>query len=357
MKPTRCVVLSEHDFDQWQRRYEVGDAPARLPYAIDALEGENFELTGVRQSSRPTVVKARQVVEHRYGMVVERALRAIPPLTQADVLIALLERQAMLPGLLKSWRVPPYRSTPLVIWSCWLADDIRRGDEIQRAWIKRRIQEADLITHFSHQQTEILVDFGIPEERLFPLTFGVSQNFYTPDPTFDRDIELLAVGQDRGRDYRTLIDAVRGTQLTLDLVCKPENLAGIDVPENVRVHGTVSLAAYRRLLTRAQVVAVPTFEMAYPTGSSVALEAASSGCAVVLSGTPPLRDYFVDTVNARLVGVGDVHEWRTVLHELLKDPVQRARLGSAGRESVTTRFNADAMWREFAEVIRSRGLI
>lgn len=353
---TRTVVLTEHDLDQWQSRYAVGDAPAPLPYGVNALAAQGFRLRGTSQASGRVGTKLRQVAEHRSGMVLERGLRATPAVAGSDLVIALLENQAMLPGLLKGAKVPPFASTPLVIWSCWLADDIRSASTERRAWLRRRIASADLITHLSRHETEIFTDLGIPQERLFPVTYGVSHEFYTPDPETTRDLDLLAVGQDRGRDYATLIDAVRGTDLTLDIVCRAENLAGIDLPANVRVHGTVPLRTYRQLLRRARVVAVPTRDLAYPTGSSVALEAASTGCAVVVTGTRAMRDYFVDDVNARLVAEGDVDGWRATLTELRQDSAQRDRLGQAARSNVTGRFNADHMWTEIATVLRDRGL-
>jgi glycosyltransferase involved in cell wall biosynthesis len=125
----------------------------------------------------------------------------------------------------------------------------------------------------------------------------------------------------------------------------------------VRVQGPVSLPEYRALLRRAQVVAVPTVDLAYPTGSSVALESASTGCCVVVSGTRSMRDLFTDGATGRLVDVGDVEGWRRVLTELAADEPQRVNLGGGARRSVEQRFNADHMWTEVAEEMAARGLV
>ncbi len=351
------LLLTEHDLAQWSRRYRRGEVPAPMPYGVDALGSLGFGLRGPGRSTYPLAVKARDMVDHRLGYPVEGALRGIPATARAGLVLALLERQGMAAAVLKRRRIPPYRRTPLVIWSCWLADDLRTASPETRRALVRRVAAADLITHLSRHESDIFAGVGIHPDRLFPVTYGVSHRFYTPDPTVARDIGILAVGQDRGRDYQTLVDAVRGTDLTLDIVTRPDNLAGIDLPPNVRAHGTVSLPEYRRLLRRAQVVAVPTRDLAYPTGSSVALEAASSGCAVAVTGTRAMRDYFSDDVDAVLVGEGDVEGWRTVLRELRDDPDRRARLGSAARLNVEHTHNADHMWRELAEVLRARGVV
>ena len=354
---TRALILSEHDLDTWGRRFEAGEVPARLPYGVDALAGElGWTLNGARRAAEPRWGRWRDLVEHRAGFPVERAVRGAREAGRSDVVIALLEQQGAAASLLKRAKVPPYGSTPLVVWSCWLADDLRSADPAQRDTLKRRFDGVDLITHLSRHETEIFTDLGISEDRLFPVTYGVSHDFYVPGSA-PRDIQLLAVGQDRGRDYGTLFDAVRGTDLVLDVVCKPENLADLDVPDNVRLHGVVPLQTYRDLLRRAQVVVVPTRDLAYPTGSSVALESASSGACVAVTGTRAMRDFFTDSLDSRLVDQGDVEGWRVVLTELRDDATQRERLGAAARLIVETRFNARHMWTELADVMRQRGII
>ena len=353
---TRALVLSEHDLDDWSRRFDAGEVPAPLPYGVDALEQSGFRLAGAPRAAAPRWGRLRDVVQHRAGFPVERVVRGAARAASADVVLALLERQGAAASVARRTGVPPYSSTPLVVWSCWLADDLRSADPDRRRRLVRQFDGADLITHLSRHETEIFTDLGISEERLFPVTYGVSHDFYIPGDA-PRDIQLLAVGQDRGRDYRTLLDAVRGTDLVLDVVCKPENLADLDVPDNVHLRGVVPLTEYRSLLQRAQVVVVPTRDLAYPTGSSVALESASSGACVAVTGTRAMRDYFSDGIDSRLVGEGDVDGWRTTLIELRDDAEQRERLGAAARQSVETRFNARHMWTELAGVIAERRII
>ena len=351
-----ALTLSEHDLADWSRRYSAGEVPSRLPYGVDVLEDVGISLSGVRLPDGRAWRKLRDVVDHRAGFPVVPGILAARAAWRADLVLALLERQGMLPGLLRRRHVPPYGRRPLVIWSCWLADDLRTADAAGRRRLARRIAAADLVTHLSRHETDILVDAGLRPEQLFAVTYGVSHRYYTPGEGA-RDLDVLAVGQDRGRDYATLLDAVRGSDITLDVVCKPENLAGLDIPPNVRVHGPVPLPAYRALLRRAKVVAVPTRTLAYPTGSSVALEAASSGAAVVVTGTPSMSDYFRDGVNARLVPEGSVEAWRDTLTQLLADPAQVETLGRGARANVVERFNADVMWTEVASQLRERGII
>lgn len=353
---TRALVLAERNFDHWHRQYLRGEAIAPLPYGIEALEHHGYRLAWAPRREDAPWGKPRDVVEHRTGVPLERAVRGVRLAAEADVVIALLEQQGYAAGLAKRLGVPPYARTPLVLWTCWLADELLAADTKRQEWLRRRVDSADLVTYFGPTGGEVLTSMGFDPDRITELTWGVTTSFYTPG-TGTRDIQVLAVGQDRGRDYRTLLAAFEGLDLSLDLVCKPENIAGLRIPGNVRVHGTVTMAEYRALLRRAQVVAVPTHELVYPTGSSVALEAASSGCAVVVSATPGLRAYINDGSNGRLVHDQDVQGWRSVLAELVGDEAQRQRLGAAARERVIEQNSSHLMWAELAGTLDARGIV
>jgi hypothetical protein len=353
----RAAVLSGHDLDAWQARYDAGAAPARLPYGVDALEEVGFALRAHGRSGGRAVAKARDVVEHRLGFPVQVPLRSIPDVARSDLVVALLEQEGALPAIFKARGIPPYARRPLMVWSCWLADEIGRAAPSERAAMYNRFRHADLIAHLSGRETEILVDAGFSEEQLVVMTYGVSDDYYVPGAEEDRDLDLVAIGQDRGRDYATLLDAIRGTDLVLDLVCRPENLAGLAVPDNVRVHGPVSHEHYRSMLRRTKVMAVPTRVLAYPTGSSVGLEASASGCCVVATDTPAMSDYIQDETSGVLVPPGDVTAWRETLLSLRDDEGRRTRLAAGGRHAVEARFNARHMWHELADVMRERGLV
>ena len=353
---TRALILSEHDFVAWGEKYRLGEVPAALPYGVDALSDLGWTLTGAPRAVLPRWGRWRDVVEHRAGFPIERALRGARAAHHSDVVIALLEQEGTAAALMKRAKLMPYGSTPLVIWSVWLAERIRTADPDGVRRLRAQLAAVDLVTHMSTHEAEIFERVGIGADRTHAVTFGVNVDFYTPG-TEVRDIDVLAVGQDRGRDYATLFDAVRGTDLEVHLVCKPENVAGLDVPANVRLLGTVPLSAYRDLLRRARVVAVPTHDLAYPTGQSVVLEAASTGACVAVTGTPAMREYVEDRMTGRLVDVGDPDGWREVLTELRDDDVQRERLGAAALRRARERFDARLMWADVARVAHDRGLV
>lgn len=353
---TRMLAFSEHPLQVWRAQYKAGRRSTALPYGLEALEQRGYVIEGQHTSTSRLGTKLRDVIEHRLGYPVESAVRAIPKATRTDVIIALLELQGVAPSLLRRRRAPGYASTPFVLWSCWLGDELRNVPRDEALARIRRFDGADLIVYLSQNQRDVFTDLGVAEERLFGMTWGVADDYYSPDDT-PRDLDVVSVGLDRGRDYATLFRAVADTDMRVDVVCIPENLQGLDVPPNVTVHFRLAHDEYRRMLRRAKVVAVPSFEMTYPSGSSVALEASACGTCVVATATEPLGEYLTHDHNALLVNVGDAEQLRATLSATLADPALRERIGTAARRTVENRFNTRSMWFELDDVLRERGLL
>ncbi|MEO8851326.1 MAG: glycosyltransferase family 4 protein, partial [Allobranchiibius sp.] len=347
---TRAVLLSEFDHRVWRAGFAAGQRPAPLPYGVDELARWGVDFTPCRELRYRLPRKVRDVAEHRAGMPVEATLRAAPGVPSSDFVLALLETQGFFAASLKARRIPPYSRKPLVVMSCWVAERASSGDLSQRKKLVEHLRSADLVTHLSRHETPVLTDLGLDPNRLLAMTYGGSDDYYTPTDQV-RDIDILAVGQDGGRDYATLFRAVEGTELRVALVCKSENLKGLTVPEQIDLLGTVTLPDYRALLRRAKVVVVPTKDFLYPTGTSVSLEASACGCAVVVTGTRAMRDYFTDGDNGLLVDVGDVDGWRAALRRALGDDELRAALGSRARAKVESTFNTRVMWGEVATAL------
>ena len=108
----------------------------------------------------------------------------------------------------------------------------------------------------------------------------------------------------------------------------------------------VDQVTYRQYLQRAKVVVVPTYDLAYPTGQTVALEASACGRAVVVTGTQASREYFIDGNNALLAPVADALGLRERLEQALSDDALRTRIGETARNVVLANYTTDHMWEE-----------
>ena len=326
------------------------------PYGIDLLEGLGYVLTQASPARHAWHRKLRDVIEHRTGVPSEHVLRSMQLVRDADVVLAFLESHAQLPSALRARRIRPFATTPLVMIACWLADDLRRLPATERRRLAGRYRGVDLTMVFSANQIDVLIDAGFHEGSVEAIPFGFAPQQHPPVDFGTRDSSIVAVGFDRGRDYTTLFEAVQGTDLHVDLYCSEGNIAASRLPENVTFHGVVPYDEYRAVISRAGIVAVPTSEMAYPSGQTVALEAAATGACIALTSTPALLEYF-SPATALLLPAHDPRAWRAGLLRAAGDPAVRERLGSAACDHVHAHFTYESMWRHVDALFRSRGWV
>ncbi|GGF51804.1 hypothetical protein GCM10011519_27290 [Marmoricola endophyticus] len=327
-----------------------GAAPGEpMAFGAEALAEHGIEPTLPRRVPLPAKLAA--VVRDRSGVRLEQP--GLLAARRADLLLGYFEpnlhwpvRLARLPG-----------APPLVSLVCWVAEDLLRGEPWQRERALGLLRASAVVAYLSQNQSAVFTDHGIPAERLLPVPFGVDLAPHTDPAPVERDIDLLTVGQDAGRDPATLASAIRGTDGRLTVVAPPERVGPLAGLPGVTLLGRVAYDDHLALLRRARTVVVATHELAYPTGQTVALEAAAAGCAVVVSGTAAMRDYFADGETALMPPAGDARALRTAIAALRDDAALRDRLAAAGREHVHRHHGTARMWQRLAEGLRERGVV
>lgn len=354
------TVYSEAPFDLWERSWRRGERASRWPYGMEHLAGQipTARFIQQRPASGRVHQKLRDVVEHRAGYPAEMLVRDAPTvIRRRSSVLGVLEPFAYAAATWKRRHVPGWAGRPIAAVTCWSAELLQSSQPSIREREKRRIHGIDHFFVFSSNQTEIFDAHGIAPERVTVVRYGIDTEYYVPDGAAGRDIDILAVGQDRGRDYATLFAAAGDVDAEITVIAKPENLAGLVAPGNVRTPGRVAHAEYRSLLRRAKVVAVPTHEFAYPTGQSVALEAAAAGAAVMVTSTAAMRDYFQDGRTAIMPAVGSPEQWSDGLNRLLADDALRHRIADGARDFVLRECTTRAMWSAVGSRLETDGLI
>jgi glycosyltransferase involved in cell wall biosynthesis len=112
----------------------------------------------------------------------------------------------------------------------------------------------------------------------------------------------------------------------------------------------VSDPAYVDFLTRANVIALPSFAEASPM---VVLEAMAAGRPVVAFNVGGVSDIIHNGVNGLLVAPGEVDALAHALLELLGDPARRRRMGAAGRETHGQSLTVGAMVARYGAIYSS----
>ncbi len=117
-------------------------------------------------------------------------------------------------------------------------------------------------------------------------------------------------------------------------------LAAAGLRDSYRYAGEVTREEKLRFLQEIDVLSVPT-TFREPKGRYV-LEALASGVPVVVPRHGSFPEMVAETGGGLLVEPGSSAELTAALLQLARDPRQRERLGSAGREAVVQRFGDEA---------------
>ncbi|HUR27637.1 MAG TPA: glycosyltransferase [Planctomycetota bacterium] len=137
---------------------------------------------------------------------------------------------------------------------------------------------------------------------------------------------VLAMGSAR-RDYATLFEAVRASQLPTLVVAARHALEGLTVPPNVEVRSSLTSEECRRLAQRARVNVVPVLNQETASGQVTLVEAMRMGRAVVATDCMGSEDYIEDGVTGLLVPPRSVEALRGAIDRLWEDAPLRRRLG------------------------------
>ncbi len=338
-----------------------GVGSATMPYGIDALTSLGWTLSWDDRVPSWTGVNLLAVRGWRWFARRYPGLQGLPDalfgrrqFARADVVLSVFEDVGLCAARLRRSSSSPWARAPLVILSCWLAEDSRDYTPRQLDSVRRSLLGASRVIVYSANQVAVLRErFDLPDLDVVPVHFGVATEYYTPADPAGRTGGILAVGRDRSRDYRTFLAAVRDSGWPVTLVCYPENVEGLDVPGNVTVRYAVHHDAYRQLLNRASVVVTPTHAPAYPGGQSTLLEAMATGAPCIVTDSAAMRDYVEHDRTALLVPPHDPTALRAAIAELVESDVRRESLGAAGAEQVRATCSFTAAWAEVSAVLRA----
>jgi len=344
------AILKSPNFDLYARAHG-----GRLPLRIDLLGPLGFRLTWSDRHLHGALAAGT------VGRLINRSEAIGTPWLQtvlswprrrtASVVLAFFESEGHALALTRSLSPWVRDRAPLVIISCWLTDLVTKAPPL-KIWLYRCIyRSVDRVVVYSSNQKDPLVEkLGLPPHRVAVVPYGIDLEGLAGIETFE-DGGVVAVGRDLSRDWATLAAAVDGTGWQVELATRPSQLAGIDLPSEVRAHGYLPHDQYVELLTHAIVVVVPTEVCEYPAGQTVLLEAMALGKACVVTDTPALREYVEHEQTALLVPPHDPSALRQAVQRLLDDESLRRRLGAVAKAESTRRGGAEAMWETVAEVL------
>lgn len=322
------------------------------PYRVDWIMDEGVDLVITPPVRSRLHRKVRDVVEHRSGVRVDVALRGALRSRRLDAVLCMLEDKAVLPGAMKARGLPPFARVPLSVISCWWAEEILHGTPETRERIEKATANVDRIFTFSQNQVGVfdLVGAG---DKVVPVRFGVDETWYTPEAPTRPPMQVVAMGIDRGRDFDSLIGAAQHTQdIRYDIFTQRGRLDASRLPKNVTLHEPTTMTGHRENLRAADLIVVPTHDLAYPTGQSVLLEAMACGRCVAVTETAAMKEYIDDGISNVALPLHDADGMAGTISRLVENPALRSRIGAEARRRVEQEFSFRHTWRQIAASLR-----
>ncbi len=349
-------------FDQHTEEFQNGLIDDHLPYGFEGLEDHGLRVTYQDFPRSARWERVAQIAYGRFGFDLVHPLLQLRALRRADVIFCPLEAEGMAAAFLRSVGVRGL--PPVVTGTVWMGDNLASGGlrpGPRRAGL-RALRSADRIVCWAASQPASLTRrFGVRPDRLAYVPFSINLRFWNPNrvmpdlppPLPPRDV--FSAGNDRDRDYRTLLEAFRGLpdeiRVHVAAGALPSDVAR---PANVVPLGHVgSPDKMRACYHHCAFVVIPTAANEHASGCTVACEAAAFGKAVIACDTGGMEDYVIPGETGLLVPPGDPSALGDAVRHLKSDPALCERLGRAAQSRAQERFGRASFNRRYAEIIHA----
>lgn len=235
----------------------------------------------------------------------------------------------------------------------WRKPLVRRWYGFAEMQKKVARQIPELLTVSSSSAADIAEDFGVSPGQLHIVPLGVNTELFKPaEQRVSGRIIAIASADVPLKGISHLLHAVSRLRvernLDVQLVSKLEPngpteklIAELGISDIVHSSSGLTDDELASLLASAEVACIPSL---YEGFSLPAVEAMASGTPIVASRAGALPEVVgTDGECARLVRPADVDELTSVLGQLLDSPLERRRLGAAGRQRALDVFSWESV--------------
>lgn len=206
---------------------------------------------------------------------------------------------------------------------------------------------------------EMLIDYGVPADKLRVWRLGIDVERFAPGPRggAGADLQVIMVGrfvEKKGFEYglRAFADqCARGAAARLTIVGDGERgpklralAASLGVADRVTFTGVLPSAEVQRRLATSDVILCPSvigMDGDRESGLIVCKEASASACVPIGSWHGGIPEIIDDGVTGFLVQERNVAALSDRLGQLIADPALRARMGMAARLKMAHEYRLD----------------
>jgi glycosyltransferase involved in cell wall biosynthesis len=181
-----------------------------------------------------------------------------------------------------------------------------------------------------HEISDFSRIFGIPKDKFTFIPFHTTINEFTYRIANEG---FVFAGGNSDRDYKTLIEAMRGLDIPLFIASSdPSLFADIDIPPNVTVQA-VSHQEFRDKMASSRVTVVPIKKgLLRSPGQQTILNSMAMGKPTIVVGRKDAEDYIVNGETGVIVDYEDALELRKVIVKLFCDEELHQHIASKSAE-------------------------
>ena len=216
------------------------------------------------------------------GFKLDQALALLPKFNKYDVIIETGDSAGLPILFLKYLKLI---KKPVVFMTAGLAGALKGKT---KSWVgsfyKKILPMADVFTSYSQVEIDFFEkEMGIKKGKITYMPLATDYDYFSQksQPKVKKEI-ICAVGE-QWRDYKTFFNAVNDLPIQAEIICHPDNIKGLEVPSNVKIHLNVSVQEVLKIYQRSIISVVPCFERFRSSGQMVVLESAAAGLPIVAS--------------------------------------------------------------------------
>jgi glycosyltransferase involved in cell wall biosynthesis len=337
LRAPRLYLHYGHTLDpaEWERRYEQGLVPDRLPYGLDRLgsAGLDVAVRKVPAPEGPRALASRLFRGATGGFEAPELVHDRESRRSSGLVVCWDERAGVAASLRSALPGEPPTASGII----WLTDPEARAVTRNRA-AARALTRAECLWVNAMPQLDVLARWGVPADRRHFVPMGVDADFWRTGAEPTRWL-VIGGGNDRHRNHPLLVEAMsrlrkRHASLRLELATHHE----IDVPAELGTrHAQLDHRGMRDLYGRASVVVLAVRPNLHLSGLTTILESMASARPVVATEMPGMRDYIRHGETGLLVPE-DPDAIAGAVEELLLEPERARELGRRGRETFERSF-------------------
>lgn len=286
------------------------------------------------------------------GFKIDQAFALLPKFKNYDVIIGTGDSAGLPLLALKYYGII---KKPIIFMTSGLAGALKgKTDTWVGKFYKKILPMTDIFTSYAQVEIDFFEkEMGIKKGKIKYMPLATDWSYFSQLAKVKRTV-ISAVGTELGRDYKTLFEAIKGLPIQVEVACHPDNIKGLIVPSNVKIHLNIPVSEVLKIYSRSKLAIIPCYERHRSSGQMVLLETASAGLPIIASKIQGITSAFEfkDKKHLLYANPQDSEDLRQKIIFLLENPKPAQELGKAASQFVKNHYTTYHLANRLADFIK-----